>query len=99
IGLCLQVRNQGGQGRFDVAPQVQLGGVAKAHLLWLQINLDRSRLAGLGQELSVRVVGTEQKQRVAASHLIRARSRAQQSQLLRVERDIRGYDLLSPQRG
>ena len=65
VGLLVQQRDQRGQGALHVAPEVQLGRVAEAHLLRLEVDLDGAGLPGRRQELPVRIVGAEQDERVA----------------------------------
>ena len=86
------------QRRSDVAPQVQLRGVAQAHVLGFEIDLERSGLTAAGQELAVGVVGPEHHERVAAAHLLQARETAEESELLGVVGNLRGDDVLAAQR-
>ena len=64
--LLLEKGNECRQGRLDVAPEVQLGGVAQPHLFRLEIHLNGAGLAGFGQELAVRIVGSQEHEGVAS---------------------------------
>ncbi len=93
----MEQRDERGERRPDVAPQVQLGRVAKSQLLRFEVDLDATGGPRLGQELPVGVVRAEHHEGVAVLHLPEARPGAQQSELLRVVGDVGRHHLLSTQ--
>ena len=97
IRLAREQRQQLTQRLLSVTDEPDLERIAHAEHARVDVDLDRLRLAHLGQELRVREARADHQQRVAALHQLPRRARAEQADRSRAAGHVVGHGRLAEQ--